>query len=157
MSQPHLAACPCCTRHERVGESRRLFVLTPGEALGWAIVVLLAAAVACTGKGTTPCTDANVELIQASNYDQSCTVDSDCVSIAVGDACYPCVVACQTGGAIHRSALSSYQSDIAKTIGAGETSGVPCECPGETLPCCRGGICHVDFTCESPPADASAE
>jgi hypothetical protein len=92
-----------------------------------------------------------------SNYDQSCTVDSDCVSIAVGDACYPCVVICQVGGAINRGALPSYQNDISKTIGAGETSGVQCGCPSGPLPCCRGGTCQVDVACENPPADASAE
>jgi hypothetical protein len=152
----HLRLCPACARHVRMRKSRWPFAPMAG-AIGWAMLVLLAAAVACSGKGTTPCTDANVELIQASNYDQSCTVDADCVSIAVGDACYPCVVICQSGGAINRSALSAYQSDISKTIGAGETSGVQCGCPGEFVPCCRGSICHVDDACESPPPDASAE
>ena len=31
--------------------------------------------------------DAKVQLIQASDYDQSCTVDSDCVEVYVGNAC----------------------------------------------------------------------
>jgi hypothetical protein len=108
---------PSCARHVRMRESRWPFAPMAG-ASGWAMLVLLATAAACSGKGTTPCTDANVELIQASNYDQSCTVDADCVSIAVGDACYPCLVICQVGGAINRGALSSYRSDISKTIRA---------------------------------------
>jgi hypothetical protein len=147
---------PSCARHVRMRESRWPFAPMAG-ASGWAMLVLLATAAACSGKGTTPCTDANVELIQASNYDQSCTVDADCVSIAVGDACYPCLVICQVGGAINRGALSSYRSDISKTIGAGETSGVECSCPSWSGPCCRGGICNAGLECEGPPADASAE
>jgi hypothetical protein len=118
--------------------------------------MLFASVLACS-KGTTACTDANVELIQASNYDQSCTVDSDCVAIAAGNACFPCVVLCQTGGAINHSAVSSYESDISKTIGAGETSGVQCGCPAGFAPCCRAGMCHADPECESPATDASAE
>jgi hypothetical protein len=126
------------------------------RAIGYGVALLFASSMACS-KGTTACTDANVELIQASNYDQSCTVDSDCVSIAVGDACYPCLVICQVGGAINRGALSSYQSDISKTIGAGETSGVQCGCPSWPGPCCRGGICQAGLECESPATDASAD
>jgi hypothetical protein len=116
-----------------------------------------AAAAGCNSHDVAACTDANVELIQASNYDQTCSVDTDCVAIAVGNACYPCIVLCGTGGAINRNALSSYQSDISKTIGAGETSGVQCGCPGGGLPCCRGGTCQVDFQCSSRIADAGAE
>ena len=121
------------------------------------MAAMLAAAASCSTHELTVCTDSNVELIQASNYDQTCSVDTDCVAIAEGDACYPCVVICRTGGAINRSALSSYESDISKTIGAGETSGVGCGCPAGFFPCCRGGTCHADPQCEAPSADAGAE
>ena len=57
----------------------------------------------------------------------------------------------------NRNALSSYESDISKTIGAGETSGVQCGCPAGFFPCCRGGTCHADPQCENPIADAGAE
>jgi hypothetical protein len=100
------------------------------------------------------CTDANVQMISASNYDQSCKLDSDCVAIADGNACYPCVIACQTGGAINRSALSIYQSDISKTTGAQEAKGVHCGCPASFGPCCRSGVCHADLQCVS---DAASE
>jgi len=116
---------------------------------------LLTAAAGCSSHEVTACTDANVQLIQASNYDQTCSVDTDCVAIAEGNACFRCVVACGTGGAINRSALSNYQSDISKTIGAKETGG--CFCPDAFFPSCRGGICCADPQCTGPVADAGAE
>jgi hypothetical protein len=119
------------------------------------VAAALVAAAGCNSHDVAACTDANVELIQASNYDQTCSADTDCVAIAVGDACYPCIVICGTGGAINRSALSSYQSDISKTIGAGETSSVQCGCPAGGIPCCRGGTCQA--FCQNPIADAAAE
>ena len=33
------------------------------------------------------CTDATVQIIQASNYDQACTVDKDCVAVSEGNFC----------------------------------------------------------------------
>ena len=96
---------------------------------------------------TTGCTDANIQLIQASNYDQSCKVDSDCVNVAAGNACYPCLVLCGAGGVINRNALASYQNDISKTIGFKEMSSVMCNCPGILFPCCRTGICRADLQC----------
>jgi hypothetical protein len=33
------------------------------------------------------CPDANAQLIQASNYDQTCALDSDCVAISEGSGC----------------------------------------------------------------------
>ena len=127
---------------------------------------LLTAATDCTGSGSSDlitCTDANIENIQASNYDQSCKVDSDCVGVAEGNACFPCVIQCQSGGAINRNALSRYQSDISKTVGARETAGLtPCGCPATFAPCCRSGTCHADLECQNPMSsdaatDASAD
>ena len=127
-----------------------------------AIAAALLTAAGCnTTHDVTACTDANVQLIVASSYGQTCSVDTDCVAVAEGNACYPCVVICRTGGAINRTALSSYESDISKTIGAGEASGTAtrCGCPAGFFPCCRGGICHADPQCENPVPipDASAE
>ena len=119
---------------------------------------LLPAAASFNGThDATSCRDANVQLIQASNYDQSCSADTDCVATAEGNACYPCVVVCRTGGAINRKALSSYENDVSRTSGAGETSGVTCDCPAAFVPCCRGGTCHADPQCENPIGDAGAE
>jgi hypothetical protein len=126
-----------------------------------AIGLLPLASAMGSGCGTgneVACTDANVQTISASNYDQSCKVDSDCVAIAVGDACYACLVQCMTGGAINRSDLSRYQSDLSKTIGAQEIGGmpVPCGCPAYSGPCCRSGFCTSGLECLSG-ADAASE
>lgn len=117
--------------------------------------IFLAAVAGCTKGGMTPCTDANVQLVEPSNYDQSCRVDSDCVAVAAGNACNPCLVQCQTGGAINRNALSSYERDISETTGARETSGLACGCPAGFAPGCLGGVCQAGLQCENP--DAAAE
>jgi hypothetical protein len=119
---------------------------------------LLTTASGCNGTSdVAACTDANVELIQASSYDQACSVDTDCVAIAAGNACYPCVVICATGGAINRSALWSYEADVSATTGGRETSAVGCGCPAAFDPCCRGGTCHADLECQNPVADGGVE
>ncbi len=97
---------------------------------------------------TAACTDANVQLIQASNYDQSCTTNSDCIAVGEGNACYPCEIACPSA-AINASAKGKYLSDVAKTS-AGDLTGVDCGCPAAFNPCCRGGTCYADFQCQNP-------
>jgi hypothetical protein len=86
------------------------------------------------------CTDANIEMISASDYDRSCNMDSDCVAVGEGNACFPCVIICKQAP-ISRGALPAYQSDVSKTIGARETESVECNCPLEPIPCCRSGVC----------------
>jgi hypothetical protein len=110
--------------------------------------LLAGLAVACTGSHTVTCTDANVQLIQASNYDQSCATTSDCVAVGEGNACYPCAIACPTA-AINASARAQYLSDVAKTSGSSQGD-VTCNCPAEFAPCCRGGTCHADSQCQNP-------
>jgi hypothetical protein len=88
-----------------------------------------------------------MQLIEPSNYDQSCKVDSDCVNVSKGDACLPCIVSCPSGGAINRGDLPKYQSDISKTVGYNELTGVVCHCPAIEIPCCRAGTCHADLEC----------
>jgi hypothetical protein len=104
----------------------------------------------------TSCTDANIQLIQAANYDQSCATASDCIAVGEGNACYPCAIACPTA-AISATAKGKYLSDVAKTRAA--QARAFCGCPLAFNPCCRGGSCHADFQCQNPaPAgDAGAE
>ncbi len=87
------------------------------------------------------CADGAEQPVQASNYDESCTTDMDCVAIGEGNACSlisPCANA-----AINKGALVRYQSDIAQT---------PCfalaGCPAQFGPCCRHGSCQMN-TCYS--------
>jgi hypothetical protein len=128
----------------------------PGAAAGSCLDV---------GPGTLCCAvnaDAGCTEIEASSYDQTCTSDSDCVVVDVGNACEVCVFACgENRGAINVGAMAQYTADVSKTA-----AGFPaCEgCPPEPMisPCCRGGQCHAGGGCSpldgsTGASDASAE
>jgi hypothetical protein len=88
--------------------------------------------------------------IRASDYDQSCAMDSDCVEVTEGNSCV--VGGCGCGGvAINRCALPRYQADL-------EASGVQfvetCNCPADFGACCRGGRCVDNFCCLNACPDA---
>jgi hypothetical protein len=94
--------------------------------------------------------------ILASSYDRSCTKDSDCVAVGVGDACGPCDLDCPNA-AISVGAQAMYLADVAKTP-AGTSNGCTVSCAGEVLgPCCRDGQCHADLECSGPVVDAAAD
>jgi hypothetical protein len=112
--------------------------------------------------GSAACaSDASVQLIQASNYDQSCTADTDCRLIATGNACVPCAFNCPFGGAINVSALAKYNSDIANTPAvASGFNGQTCAsgCGAAFGPCCVGGKCQTSTTDQCPgPVDAGQD
>jgi hypothetical protein len=92
------------------------------------------------------CSDANAQLIQASNYDQSCAADTDCVAVAEGNFCYPGAGNCPNA-AISKSANAQYQADTAKTRAA--SCPAPGGCVDESGPCCVGGKCQVGGQCAS--------
>ncbi len=100
--------------------------------------------------------DAGCTEIEASNYDQSCKSDSDCVTVSVGNACEKCVFACgENVGAINAAAIAQYTADVAMTpAGVGF-----CGCPsvGVVVPCCRSGQCHADNECSSRDGSAGAD
>jgi hypothetical protein len=100
------------------------------------------------------CADGGEQPIVASNYDQSCTTDMDCILIAEGNAC-SIVGPCPTAAINKGAAYSKYQSDIANTPCFGVSS-----CGSYSGPCCRHGICQMNFACSSPadtlPACADA-
>jgi hypothetical protein len=112
-------------------------------ALGTAWCCLVKACV-YSSNGTPPitCTDADVQLIQASNYDQSCTMDSDCVAVSEGNFCYG---ANCPSAAINVGAQAHYNADVAMTNAA--ICGGATSCPGLTGPCCRGGTCQTGDHC----------
>jgi hypothetical protein len=98
----------------------------------------------CAFSGSTlliDCTDANVQRIQSSNYDQSCKTDSDCVAVSEGNACYPGFLNCPTA-TINVGAQSQYNADVART-NAGVCVALS-SCVDEPGPCCRGGTCVTD-------------
>src|SRR5580658_820236 len=100
-----------------------------------------------------PETDDGTCVISASNYDQSCNVDSDCVEISSGDYCS--ATFCQCGGSvINVGALAQFKADVSKTpIGSGALMGTVCGCSVPAGPCCRQGMCKAGFGDCSSPAD----
>jgi hypothetical protein len=104
------------------------------------------------------CADPLVQMIQASNYDQSCSVDTDCVAVAEGDFCVPGANNCLTA-AINKSAESQYLSDVANTnaafCSAPGSCAVPLTCEGSAGPWCLHGTCEMT-TCPSVDAGTDA-
>jgi hypothetical protein len=77
--------------------------------------------------------------IQAADYDQSCSRDSDCFGVTVGDFCNAICVDC-INAAINVAAESQYEADLeSKNAGA---AGV-CPCPSPPPVTCKAGICNV--------------
>jgi hypothetical protein len=103
------------------------------------------------GPGAGSCTGANVQLIQASNYDQSCTTDSDCIGVGLGNVCFKCDIDCPNA-AINRSAQAQYRTDVAHS----PANDADCGCPTYPVgPCCIGGMCQFGSQCLV--ADAAAD
>jgi hypothetical protein len=131
----------------------------PGAVDGAAMTPDAQSDVSLEDSGPNACIDASVKLIQASDYDQSCTVDTDCRYIAEGNACTPCAFDCSFGAAINVSALAQYNSDVANTPAvAAEFNGRTCAsgCPAAFGPCCVGGKCQTSTTSQCPAAAADA-
>jgi hypothetical protein len=103
-------------------------------------------------------------LIQTSNYDRSCSVDSDCIavvsignrmfSVQSGNYCEPMCLC--GGGVISSSAEAQYVVDVSKTpFGSGSIDGLLCYCPNEpSIPSCMSGSCSLGY--DFMPADAQA-
>jgi len=140
---------------------------SPGTATGTsASVTAVDASTSTSSSGASSPTgafDAAACTILASNYDQSCTVDTDCVRVAAGDYCGD---ECLCGGesTINVGALAQFNADVAKTpIGSDAVEGVgaDCGCPAEidNAPCCQGGQCVVGMcpeTVDAAPANDDA-
>jgi hypothetical protein len=100
------------------------------------------------------CTDANVQLIQASSYDQTCTTNADCVEVAEGNACYPgfgqCPMATINVGAQaqYNNDLSGTNANICRTLG---------DCVFTPAPCCIGGRCQIGQCPITFPFDAATD
>jgi len=99
------------------------------------------------------CPDGGPNVISGSNYDQSCTTDSDCLEVSGGDACYICILTCGAEPiVINRSSYPRYMADVSRTLAAAAQPGVGgCGCPGGSPPSagpagpfCRGGTCTTD-------------
>jgi hypothetical protein len=93
------------------------------------------------GSCCVPCeADPEVARILASKYDQTCTVNSDCVAVGVGDPCRPCDILCGSNAAINTSSLAQYRRDVADSPGIGDAAA--CRCTPTTVSvCCNAGTC----------------
>ena len=80
--------------------------------------------------------------LSASQYDNSCTIDSDCVGVPFGDPCAGnCSSICPTS-ALNARVAYQYLTDL-KALMAGGTENAICNCPCIPLqPCCRQGVCY---------------
>jgi hypothetical protein len=94
--------------------------------------------------------DATAPIIQASDYDQSCAVDSDCVEVHGGNGC-TCEVSCETSpAAINMGALPQYAADFAKfphVFCNCLPPAPPCANEGFVGPHCVGGMCQFTSPC----------
>jgi hypothetical protein len=106
---------------------------------------------ACVADQPGYCTDANVQLIHASSYDQSCRTDADCVAVTEGNACDWGGGICPNA-TINKGAIAQYQSDTAKTRAASCT--LASSCGVSLVPCCLNGSCRWDVQCSSALAAA---
>jgi hypothetical protein len=92
--------------------------------------------------------------VLASDYDQSCDADTDCVGVGEVPSCpaLACYVGC-TMWTINKSVLGQYMTTLSRASAA--VAGESCSCPSyNPNPCCRGGMCTT--TCLLP-ADTGAD
>ena len=91
---------------------------------------------------------ADVPAITSADYDRSCSVDSDCVSVPEGNVCEDCALHCLQTGTVNKRVEAQYRSDVAKLVRQfpkGE-----CSCPGTPDPCCVDRICRHVLSCSQP-------
>lgn len=78
--------------------------------------------------------------MSASQYDNSCNVDSDCVGVPEGQPCAGnCLSICYTA-ALNARVAYQYLADFRALMPADET--IVCHCPCITAPYCCRGVCY---------------
>ena len=89
---------------------------------------------------------ADVPAISSTDYERSCSVDADCVSVPEGNVCDDCALHCLQTGAVNKRVEAQYRSDVANLVRQfpkGE-----CKCPYTPDPCCVDSICRHDPSCQ---------
>jgi hypothetical protein len=93
---------------------------------------------AWTLQGSQGCPNGNTcGSISTSGYDQSCSVDSDCVLEPEGDFCTAQCTNCVVGGVVSVAAQARYEADLASRI---STPSI-CPCPSPPRAICNQGQC----------------
>jgi len=102
---------------------------------------------------TTTADGPSCSPVLASDYDQSCTVDSDCVAVGEEPQCPTSGCECPSA-AVNKGVATQYQAALsrASTIRV-PSSGCSCACLSAAL--CRGGGCQVSL-CSPPLTDTLA-
>lgn len=90
-----------------------------------------------TNMSTASCT------ISASNYDQSCALDLDCILVKTGNWCGTGCL-CTTAPINDSAAAAFFGATAVTPVGSGAVPVPDCACPAETAPCCRQGQCTTD-------------
>lgn len=106
----------------------------------------------CATAPDAGCTDGG---IAASSYDQSCTIDSDCIAIAEGNSCSLCGFNCPNA-AINVGQYGKYLADIAYTPAdlSGQRQACSGVCGVTSAPCCVGGACQACAVVVVHPGEA---
>lgn len=114
-----------------------------GRLAAWALAGCALVSAACRGD--------ECAVVLASDYDQSCAVDSDCV--AVGEVASCPAEACDscTTAAVNKSAAATYTTAFQRALASAPT-GPACGCPCESGAVCRGGTCQAAY-CAPPSSD----
>jgi hypothetical protein len=101
----------------------------------------------------TPGDGSSCSPVLASDYDQSCTVDSDCVAVGEEPQCPASGCECPSA-AVNKGVATQYQAALsrASTIRL-PVSGCSCACESAAL--CRGGKCQASL-CSPPLTDTLA-
>ena len=121
------------------------------QGAGSACTTLVGPAQACNSDklgGSFCCALAGSCTPIASSYDQSCKVDSDCVSVHAGDSCDLCALNCPNT-AISVSAQAQFMADLVNTPAAISAQRMACagDCTFQFGPCCIGGMCQMGDRC----------
>ena len=95
--------------------------------------------------------------LSASQYDNSCTVDSDCVGVPSGDPCAGnCLSVCPTA-ALNVRVASQYLADLGAVMSAHNESPGVCSCPAIGAPSCCRGVCSVEGCSAAPDAGVAKD
>jgi len=86
--------------------------------------------------------DATSCLVLASDYDQTCTVDMDCVNVGEVLACPANECSFCRIETISTRAAAQYRAAFSRATAAIPTDAVACSCPDEGRPCCTAGKCQ---------------
>lgn len=80
--------------------------------------------------------------VLASDYDQSCSLDADCVAVPQKPDCQPTCWNCFFSEAINKNAFPQYYMALLQAFAS---EGPPCNCPAEGIEpaCCRNGTCQT--------------